>query len=203
MRSSTISRRDFLGALGTTFATLGPATLLGAQPPGDNIQLGMMLQGGSADEWQQKAKAIAAVGFERVQLTFFFEPAAAEIQALAQALKSLNLKTVAFGTYFNLLRPDDTGFMGASLAAMKSVATHARLFGCNQFVTWSGSYSPKFDGTDPRNHSPEAIAQVQRAIRELVLPVLEPIDGRVAFEPYFPHVLGTVELAKQIFAPFP
>jgi sugar phosphate isomerase/epimerase len=33
--------------------------------------------------------------------------------------------------------------------------------------------------------------------------VLDPIGGGVAFEPYFPHVLGSVDLAKQVLAPFP
>jgi sugar phosphate isomerase/epimerase len=44
---------------------------------------------------------------------------------------------------------------------------------------------------------------LHRAIREVVLPILEPIDGRVAFEPYFPHVFGTVERAREVLAPFP
>ena len=54
-----------------------------------------------------------------------------------------------------------------------------------------------------RNHSPEAVAQLQGAIRQVVLPILEPMGGSVAFEPYFPHVLGSVELDKSILAPFP
>jgi sugar phosphate isomerase/epimerase len=203
MTTPTLSRRRFLGAVGATAAGFGAATLLGAQPAKDNIRLGMMLQGGSAAELQQKAKDIAATGFDAVQLTFFFQPTSAEIESLAQTLKELKLKTVAFGTYFNLFRPNDTSFMNSSQAAMKRVAAHAALFECSQFVTWSGSYSAQFGGADPRNHSPEAVAQLHRAIREVVLPVIEPINGRVAFEPYFPHVLGSVELAKEIFAPFP
>jgi sugar phosphate isomerase/epimerase len=201
--SSPISRRHFLGAVGASVAGLGAAKLLGAGPPRDNLRLGMMLQGASAAELQEKARAIAAAGFDTVQVTFFFHPAAEELQSLARALKDLKLKTVAFGTYFNLFRPDDTGFMGSSQAAMKLVAAHAGLFDCHQFVTWSASYSPRFDGAEPRNHTPEAVAQLHRAIREVVLPILEPIGGRVAFEPYFPHVLGTVELAKEVLAPFP
>ncbi|MGO9199309.1 MAG: sugar phosphate isomerase/epimerase family protein [Limisphaerales bacterium] len=203
MTASTISRRRFLGAVGATAAGLGAAKLLGAEPAKDNIRLGMMLQGGSALELQEKARAIAAAGFDTVQVTFFFHPTAEELQSLARALKGLKLKTVAFGTYFNLFRPDDTGFMGSSQGAMKLVAAHAGLFDCNQFVTWSASYSARFDGAEPRNHTPEAVAQLHRAIREVVLPILDPIGGRVAFEPYFPHVLGTVELAKEALAPFP
>ena len=203
MTTSTISRRHFLGAIGASVAGFGAARLFGAEPPKDNIRLGMMLQGGSAAELQEKARAIATAGFDSVQVTFFFQPAAEELQSLARTLKDLKLKTVAFGTYFNLFRPDDTGFMGSSQAAMKLVATHAGLFECNQFVTWSASYSPRFDGAEPRNHSPEAVSQLHRAIREVVLPILEPINGRVAFEPYFPHVLGSVELAKEVLAPFP
>jgi sugar phosphate isomerase/epimerase len=203
MTASTISRRRFLGALGATAAGLGAAKLQGAEPAKDNIRLGMMLQGGSALELQEKARAIAAAGFDTVQVTFFFHPTAEELQSLARALKGLKLKTVAFGTYFNLFRPDDTGFMGSSQGAMKLVAAHAGLFDCNQFVTWSASYSARFDGAEPRNHTPEAVAQLHRAIREVVLPILDPIGGRVAFEPYFPHVLGTVELAKEALAPFP
>ena len=201
--SLTVSRRQFLGAVGATVGGLGTTTLFGAQSARANIRVGMMLQGGSAADLQEKAKAIAAAGFDTVQLTVFFQPTSAELQSLARALKDLKLKTVAFGTYFNLFRPDDTGFMGASQAVMKLVAAHAGLFDCNQFVTWSGSYSPRFDGAEPRNHSPEAVAQLHRAIREVVLPVLEPINGRIAFEPYFPHVLGSVELAKEVLAPFP
>lgn len=203
MTTSTISRRHFLGAVGATVAGFGPAKLLGAAPPKNNLRLGMMLQGGSAAELQEKARAIAAAGFDTVQVTFFFPPTAEELQSLARALKNLKLKTVAFGTYFNLFRPDDAGFMGSNQAAMKRVAAHAGRFDCNQFVTWSASYSPRFDGADPRNHTPEAVARLHRAIREVVLPILEPIGGRVAFEPYFPHVLGTVALAREVLAPFP
>jgi sugar phosphate isomerase/epimerase len=189
--------------VGATVVSVGAPKLFGAAALNDNIRLGMMLQGGSAAELQDKAKAIAAAGFDTVQVTLLFHPTADELQALACRLRELKLKTVAFGTYFNLFRPDDPGFMGSSQAAMKAVATHAGLFECRQFVTWSGSYSPKFDGVEARNHSREAISQLQRAVRELVLPLLEPIGGSVAFEPYFPHVLGTVELAKQVLAPFP
>jgi len=201
--NSTASRRHFLGVVGATAAGFGATTLLGAPPANDNLRLGMMLQGGSAAELREKAKTIAAAGFDAVQVTFFFEPTAAELESLARALEALKLKTVAFGTYFNLFRPDDTGFMGSSRSAMKVVAANAGRFDCKQFVTWSASYAPKFDGADPRNHSPEAVAQLHRAIREVVLPLLEPINGRVAFEPYFPHVLGTVALAKEVLAPFP
>jgi sugar phosphate isomerase/epimerase len=203
MTDPTISRRSFLGSLGATAVCLGAPNLFGAEPAPDTIRLGMMLQGGSAAELQAKARAIAAAGFDRVQVTFFFLPTAEELQSLAQTLKELKLKTVAFGTYFNLFRPDDTGFMGSSQMAMKLVAAQAGLFECNQFVTWSASYSPKFDGVEPLNHTPEAVAQLHRAIRGIVLPILEPIGGRVAFEPYFPHVLGTVELAVEVLAPFP
>ena len=200
---SNISRRTFLGAVGATAAGLRATTLFGDESPKDNVRLGMMLQGDSAADLQEKARAIAAAGFERVQVTFLFQPTAEELQSLARTLKNLKLKTVAFGTYFNLFRPDDTGFMGSSQAGMKLVAAHAASFDCNQFVTWSGSYAPRFDGTEPRNHTPETFAQLHRAIRDVVLPILEPIRGRVAFEPYFPHALGTVELAKEILAPFP
>ena len=198
-----ISRRHFLGTLGATVAGLGAGNLFGAETAKDNIRLGMMLQAASAVELHKNAKAIAAAGFDTIQLSFFFHPTADELKALADALKELKLKTVAFGTYFNLFRPDDAGFMRSSIATMKLVAAHAGLFDCNQFVTWSASHSPQFRGTDPRNHTPEAVAQLHRAIREVVLPVLEPIGGRVAFEPFFLHVVGTVELAKEVFAPFP
>ncbi len=199
----TISRRHFLGAVGAAVTGFGAAKLLGAGPPNDNIRLGMMLQGVSAAELQERARAIAAASFDTVQVTFFFQPTAEELRSLARTLKDLGLKTVAFGTYFNLFRPDDAGFMGSSQAAMKLVAAHAGLFDCKQFVTWSASYSPQFGGAEPRNHTPEAVAQLHRAIREVILPVLDPIGGRVAFEPDFPPVLGTVELAKEVLAPFP
>jgi len=198
-----LPRRHFLISLGATATAFHVVGILGAEPGKDNIGLGMMLQGGSAAELKEKAEAIAAAGFDSVQLTFFFQPTAEELQSLARALEDLKLKTVAFGTYFNLLRPDDTGFMGSSQAAMKQVAAHARLFACNQFVTWSGSYAARFDGAEPRNHTPEAIVELHRAIRDVVLPILEPIDGRIAFEPYYRHILGTVEAAEAILAPFP
>ncbi|MGA2035264.1 MAG: sugar phosphate isomerase/epimerase [Thermoguttaceae bacterium] len=202
--TSTTSRRHFLKSIGATAAAAGGlGKLLASEPSRDNIRLGMMLQGGSAAELGAKAKAIAAVGFQRVQVTFFFAPTVDELKTLAQTLARLKLKTVAFGTYFNLFRPDDSGFMGSSRAAMQIVAAHAEPFGCKQFVTWSGSYSPQFGGTDPRNHTPEAVVRLHRAIREILLPVIEPIGGRVAFEPYFPHVVGTLELAKEVLAPFP
>jgi sugar phosphate isomerase/epimerase len=198
---SGCSRRQFLSSLAA--GACGVAGAFGAEPAKDNIRLGMMLQGGSAAELQERARAIAGAGFDTVQVTFFFHPTAEELQSLARALKELRLKTAAFGTYFNLFRPEDPGFMGSSQAAMKVVAGHAGLFDCKQFVTWSASYSPRFDGAEPRNHTPEAVAQMRRAIREVVLPVLEPIGGRVAFEPFFLHVVGTLALAKEALAPFP
>ena len=203
MTPRPITRRHFLGAVSATAAGLGAPRLFAAGPAKDTIRLGMMLQAASAADLQKNARAIASVGFERVQVTFFFHPTGDELKALADTIKELKLKTVAFGTYFNLFRPDDTGFMGGSIATMKRVAEHAALFDCNQFVTWSASHSAKFRGEDPRNHTPEAVAQLHRAIRELVLPALDPIGGRVAFEPFFPHVVGTLELAKEVFAPFP
>ena len=199
MMTPMISRRDFLGTVGATVAGLGAVAATGK----DNIRLGMMLQAASAAELHKNAKAIAAAGFDTIQLSFFFHPTADELKSLAAALKDLKLKTAAFGTYFNLFRPDDTAFMRSSIATMKLVAAHARLFDCNQFVTWSASYSPQFRGTDPRNHEAEAVVQLHRAIREVVLPVLEPVAGRVAFEPFFPHVVGTLEMAKEVFGPFP
>ena len=201
---SDISRRRFLGTMGAAAAIAGgPARLLASEPAKDTIRLGMMLQGDSAADLQKKAKAIASVGFDTVQLTFFFHPTVDDLKALSRTLSGLKLRTVAFGTYFNLFRPDDTGFMGSSRATMKLVAAHAGLFGCKQFVTWSGSYAPQFAGSDPRNHSPEAVVHLHRAIREVLLPIIEPIGGRVAFEPYYPHVVGTLETAAEVFAPFP
>jgi sugar phosphate isomerase/epimerase len=200
--TAMISRRHFLGAVAATATAGGIANLRANEPGKDNLHLGMMLQGASAAELHAKAKATAAVGFEAVQVTFFFHPTADELKTLAQALGQLTLKTVAFGTYFNLFRPDDTGFMRSSRATMGLVAAHAGLFDCKQFVTWSASYAPRFNGLDPRNHTPVAVAELHRAIREVVLPIIEPIDGRVAFEPYFPHVAGTLEMAKEVFAPF-
>lgn len=198
-----MTRRHFLGTLGATAAGLGAAKTFGAETTKDNIRLGMMLQAASAAELHKNARAIAAAGFDTIQLSFFFHPTADELKALAGALKELKLKTAAFGTYFNLFRPDDTGFMRSSIATMKLVAEHAGLFDCRQFVTWSASHSPQFRGADPRNHEAEAVAQLHRAIREVVLPALDPIGGRVAFEPFFPHVVGTLEMAKKVFAPFP
>jgi sugar phosphate isomerase/epimerase len=186
----------------TAVAAGGLTSLLAGEAAKDTIRLGMMLQGGSAAELHAKAKAIAAVGFERVQVTFFFQPTAEELKTLSQVLDRLKLKTVAFGTYFNLFRPDDAGFMGSSRQTMKLVAAHAERFGCKQFVTWSASYAPQFGGADPRNHTSEAVARLHRAVGEVLLPVIEPIGGRVAFEPYFPHVVGTLELAKEVLAPF-
>jgi sugar phosphate isomerase/epimerase len=203
MMTPELSRRHFLAAAGATAAGLGAAGLRAAEPAQDNIRLGMMLQGGSAAELHEKARAIAAAGFDVVQVTFHFQPTAEQLQALADVLKGLKLRTVAFGTYFNLFRPDDTAFMGSSQTTMKLVAANAGLFECSQFVTWSGSYARQFAGAAPRNHTAEAVTQLHRAIREVVLPILEPIGGRVAFEPYFPHVVGTLELTKAVLAPFP
>ena len=73
--NSTISRRHFLGTMGATaVAAGGLPKLLAGEPAKDNIRLGMMLQGDSAADLQEKAKRIAAVGFQRVQVTFFFPP---------------------------------------------------------------------------------------------------------------------------------
>jgi sugar phosphate isomerase/epimerase len=203
MTTSHVSRRQFLATTAAGVAGLSLSPLEGAAPANDSIRPGMMLQGNSTAELLERARAIAAVGFDSVQLSFFFQPTAGELQSLARTLKDLGLRTVAFGTYFNLFRPDDTSFMGASQGLMKLLATQSALFDCTQFVTWSGSYSSSFGGVDPRNHVREAVAQMHRAIREVVLPILEPIGGRVAFEPYYPHVFGTVELAKEVMKPFP
>ena len=203
MMRPMISRRHFLGTVGTAAAGLGTAKLIGAEPAKDKLRLGMMLQAGSTADTIQRAKTIAAAGFDTVQVTFQFPPTAGELQQIAATLKDLKLKTAAFGTYFNLFKPDDTAFMRSSLATMKLVAAHASLFDCTQFVSWSASYSGQFRGEDARNHTPEAVAQLRRAIHEMILPVLEPIGGRLAFEPFFLHVTGTLELTKAVLAPFP
>lgn len=200
----TTSRRHFLGAVGAA-AVMGQsfAGLLRGEPARDNIHVAMMLQSGTAANLQKQAHDIAAVGFDSVQLSFFFEPSLDELKAVAETLNSLKLKVAALGTYFNLFRPDDTSFMGSSQKTMQLLAAHPDLFGCRQFVSWSGTYAPQLGGIDPRNHTREAIAEVHRAIREILLPIIEPIDGRIAFEPYHPHAVGTLEGAKKIFAPFP
>ena len=147
--NATISRRHFLGTLGAAAANAGGLPkLLAGEPAKDNIRLGMMLQGDSAADLGEKAKRIAAAGFRRVQVTFFFRPTAEELKALAQALSQLKLKTVAFGTYFNLFRPDNTGYMGSSRTTMRLVAAHAEL-------STAGSSSPGAEAT--RRSSPAAI----------------------------------------------
>jgi len=118
----TISRGGFLRAAGAAAAAAALPVPVRAAPVGrgpDLIRLGMMLQGGSAAELQARAEAIAAVGFDTVQLTFFFSPTVDDIEAMARTLDRLKLKTAAFGTYFNLFRPDDTGFMRSSLATLR------------------------------------------------------------------------------------
>lgn len=201
--ASMNSRRNFLAALGAAAVGLGARQSFAIERAKDNIHLGMMLQGDSAADLQAKARAIAAVGFDTVQVSFFFQPTADELKTLARVLKDLKLKTAAFGTYFNPFYPDDTSFMHSNQAAMKRVAAHAELFDCRQFITWSGSYARQLADADPRNATPEAVARMQRAIHETILPIIEPIDGRVAFEPFFVHVVGSVELAKEVLAPLP
>ena len=156
--NTNISRRHFLATTGTAVAgASGFANLFANEPARDNIHLGMMLQGTSADDLVKQAGNIAAVGFDTVQLTVFFEPTADDLKRLAETLNKLGLRVAAFGTYFNPFRPDDANFlMHSSLRTMKMLAQHAGLFGCRQFVAWSGSYAPTFAGTDPRNHTPEA-----------------------------------------------
>lgn len=203
MTTFACSRRSFIQTAGLAVAALPQIRVLGAAPMADPVQLGMMLQGNSVADLKERARAIAGAGFTTVQLNFFFEPTEAEVESLGSLLRELKLKTAAIGTYFNLFRPDDAGFMGANLGVMKRVAAHAALFDCRQFVTWSASHSPRFDGSDPRNQSPDAVAQLVKAVRELVLPVLEPIAGRVAFEPYYRHVFGTLDAARSVLKSFP
>jgi sugar phosphate isomerase/epimerase len=200
---NAFSRRRFLALTGMAGAGVLSGTVSAAEPHSDHLRIGVMLQGGSAPELEKNAKAIAEAGFNTIQLSFFFDPKAHELETLARTLKELTLKVVVFGTYLNPLRPEDASFMGSSIAGMKQVAAQAELFDCNQFITWGGSYSKQFGGKEPRNHTEEAVKDVQRALTEVVLPVLKPIDGRVALEPYYPHVFGTLELAAAILKPFP
>ena len=85
---------------------------------------------------------------------------------------------------------------------MRLAAAHAELFNCKQCVTWSEKLLG-FRRRQPANQTAEAVAHVHRAIREIILPIIQPIGGRVALEPYYPHVVGTLELAQEVFAPFP
>ncbi len=58
----------------TAVAASGLSKLHAGEPAKDTIRLGMMLQGDSAADLQEKAKRIAAVGFQRVQVTFLLPP---------------------------------------------------------------------------------------------------------------------------------
>lgn len=202
MTNPALTRRQFITSTGVALVAAA-ARLPAAEPPPRPLRLGMMLQGNSAAELKKKARAIAAAGFGTVQLTFFFPPTGEELESLAATLRDLRLTIVAFGTYFNLFQPDNAGFMHSSLATLKLVAAHAHQFDCRQFVTWSASYAAEFTGADARNHTPAAVAQLQQAVRDLILPVLEPIGGRVAFEPFYLHVVGSRQLARDVLAPFP
>ena len=71
MTTSAISRRRFINTVGAAAAGLSTAKLLGAEAAKGNIQLGMMLQGTSAAELEERARAIAAASFDTVPLTFF------------------------------------------------------------------------------------------------------------------------------------
>lgn len=202
-KSGSLSRRRFLTLSGAAAASLVSGQVSGAETTRAPLRLGMMLQGGSTPELLKNAKAVAAAGFDTIQLSFFFDPTAEELRTLAKELQALKLKTVAFGTYINPLQPDNASFMGSSKAGMKQVSALADLFSCKQFVIWSGSHSPRFDTPDPRNHTEKAVETVQQAMRDVVLPILEPIGGRVAIEPYYRHILGSIEMAEAIFEPFP
>jgi sugar phosphate isomerase/epimerase len=202
-KSGSLSRRRFLALTAAAAASFVWGQVSGAETARDPLRLGMMLQGGSTSALLKNAKAVAAAGFDTVQLSFFFDPSAEELRTLAKELQALKLKTVAFGTYINPLQPDNATFMGSTKAAMKQISALADLFSCKQFVIWSGSHSPRFDTPDPRNHTEKAVQTVQQAIRDVVLPLLEPIGGRVAIEPYYRHVLGSIEMAEAIFEPFP
>ena len=158
--NSTLSRRHFLGTLGAAAAAGRLPRGLAAEPAADNIRLGMMLQGRSAAELLEKAKHVAAVGFERVQVTFFFAPTADDLKTLAEALNELKLQTVAFGTYFNLFRPDDAGLHGVEPCGDEAVAAQAERFDCRQFVTWSASYARQF----ARGRSAKPYSRGRRAI---------------------------------------
>ena len=80
MMHPMISRRRFLGTVGATVVGFGTRGLIAADSMKDNIRLGMMLQGASIANLQKDAKAIAAAGFERVQVTFSAHPTADEHQ---------------------------------------------------------------------------------------------------------------------------
>ena len=85
----TIFAPVFIAAVGATAVGVSTRQSSAIEPAKDNIQLGMMLQGDSAAELQARARAIAAVGFDTVQVTFLFQPTMDELKTLARVLKGL------------------------------------------------------------------------------------------------------------------
>lgn len=202
-----MTRREWLKATGMALASAPMAGEVGmaavVKPNFDHLRLGIALSASNAEQASAEAAWAVKAGFERVQLNVWGGALTdGQVAALCAPITGVGLKIVALGCYLNPLDPKNQAYMGASVDLMRSLASNHRAHGARTFVTWSGGYHDRFAGSDPRNASAEGFEALVRATGEL-LAVLEPCGGRIAFEPFFPDVLGTVDRFAQMLGRMP
>ncbi|HOS95288.1 MAG TPA: sugar phosphate isomerase/epimerase [Armatimonadota bacterium] len=202
-----MTRREWLKRTGTALASASMVGGIGmaavARPDFANLRLGVSISAANAEQAASEATWATKAGFGRVQLNVWGGALTdQQVAALCAPITGAGLKIVALGCYINPLDPANLSYMGASVDLMRSLAGNHRAHGARTFVTWSGGYHDRFAGSDPRNASPEAFEALVEATGEL-LAVLEPCRGRIAFEPFFPDVLGTVDRFAEMFRRMP
>jgi len=196
------TRRSFLGSTvaGVWALTAWPGeSRPAARPDFGHLRLAVAVQGGSPEQLGEEAKWAKSAGFERVQLSLWMqEPQDEDLQLMHAALEEHGLRAVVFGTYINPLDPGNSGYMGASQEAMGALARNAGVFGANLFVAWSGGYHARFSAGDPRNATGEAMDALVSATNDL-LASIDVCAGRLAYEPYYPDILGSPARYAEFF----
>jgi L-ribulose-5-phosphate 3-epimerase len=192
-----MTRRQWLrttgSALGAACVAGGASAMAATKSDFGNLRLGIAISASNGEQAAAEAAWATKAGFLRVQLNVWAGALTPEqIAAICAPITDAGLKIAVLGCYLNPLDPTNQGYMGANVDLMRALAQTHRIHGARTFVTWSGGYHDRFAGSDPRNGSPEAMDALVEATREL-LHVTAPCEGRIAFEPFFPDVLGSVE----------
>ncbi len=152
------------------------------------MKLGISIEIYRMDEVEEKVRAAAESGFKYCQM-FLREVEATEATAskVAEVCRKFGLKIGPVGAYANPLRPDESP-MGTDMKKVKEIICLLPILGSSEIAIWSGSYSQNLLEYSEGNYGTGALKELA-SVTDEILGLMESINGKLIFEPYYTHVL--------------